>query len=862
MTNLFKKIATSIIGMAMAIGVGIGLSTNSVREAKAASVTMAYSGTTTTNMTGENDAATVGLSATDWSVVGAKGSANNFPGLNKAGQIRLYYNASGSNTITVTSLNGWTINSITLSLGEDNNNIVVKVGSSTITGTDNVYPINATSFVLGNGYSSNKQVYILSCVINYTSSGPTLNKVSYNANIEGYDGATPDDQTQATEGASITLASALSFSGYTWVGWNTSSSGGQATRHAAGSSYTPTTDITMYGEWIRTLDAITAIGGTVVGSVTNSGTKSWDFSGVTVTGTISGLAGQNVKDFVDLSSTTNIPDTTGSCTVSVTATKKNDVSGSATSFTNASVSGTVEAAKLTYSVTLSYDQLWLKADKDAGRVDVISYANENSHEKTSAATCENHDDYDVTWITNQVMNENGTSTVMMFQKTNGYLYNSSELPGTITDVTLNGVSSGSFTVYYGNSAHPTSGTTVGGKFFTVQTGTSVAGKLASVTVTFEVSDKNRVTLSATNMSLDVSDGAALPTITDGTSPISGYTLISEDEHIASITNDGKVQPVGYGKTKIDVTKAEDSSNIYAATSFVVTVSDQSKNVSTMDFSEKAEGSATANDGVEWTIEADQNENEFSEVYGINFGSNNNKVSSLTLTAPADSQRIIKNVVVEAMSSNTGSTISVSVNSTDFVCSKSTSLTGSVATYNFSGNVSGEIVITLSGTASPKYGVKSIAVLYVGDEAESFASTFLGAIACNSQGTSKPTFAIKTGETHWTWALLKAEFDALSPTDQAKFAKGISGDENGTNIQRAIARYDYIVGKYYVTGLDTTLISSDFMSRDPAAIGGANVTIVSLASNSNNTVIIVVVISMLSITALGGFFFLRKRKEEK
>ena len=64
-------------------------------------VTMKYSGDATTNMAGGNQAALFGLDADSWSVVGAKGSSQNMPGLNKSGDFRLYWNADGSNTITV-----------------------------------------------------------------------------------------------------------------------------------------------------------------------------------------------------------------------------------------------------------------------------------------------------------------------------------------------------------------------------------------------------------------------------------------------------------------------------------------------------------------------------------------------------------------------------------------------------------------------------------------------------------------------------------------------------------------------------------------------------------------------------------------
>ena len=68
--------------------------------------TLKYSGTETTNMKadGSNEAATVGLDENAWSVVAAKGAASNAPGLNKAGDIRLYWNADGGNTCRLRSL--------------------------------------------------------------------------------------------------------------------------------------------------------------------------------------------------------------------------------------------------------------------------------------------------------------------------------------------------------------------------------------------------------------------------------------------------------------------------------------------------------------------------------------------------------------------------------------------------------------------------------------------------------------------------------------------------------------------------------------------------------------------------------------
>ena len=146
-----------------------------VGSAWADEVTMKYSGTETSNMLadGSNEAATVGLDASAWSVVADKGSASNAPGLNKAGDIRLYYNASGSNTIEVKSLANATINKIALTFTDAQySNVSVTVNGSAVTGTDGVFEINASSFVLGNGNTSNVQVRISQIVISYGSGTP------------------------------------------------------------------------------------------------------------------------------------------------------------------------------------------------------------------------------------------------------------------------------------------------------------------------------------------------------------------------------------------------------------------------------------------------------------------------------------------------------------------------------------------------------------------------------------------------------------------------------------------------------------------------------------------------------------------
>ena len=178
-----------------------------VTAAWAETVTMAYTGTTTSNMTGNNDATLVGLDASIWSVVGSKGGNSNFPGLNKDGDIRLYWDADGGNTLEISSLSGAIINSIAITYtGGNYSNAYVKVGDNTIAGSDGAYEIEGSSFVIGNNNTSNLQVRIKSIVITYTPSSTisvATPVISFLPSSPYQGDETTCTITCATEGASI-----------------------------------------------------------------------------------------------------------------------------------------------------------------------------------------------------------------------------------------------------------------------------------------------------------------------------------------------------------------------------------------------------------------------------------------------------------------------------------------------------------------------------------------------------------------------------------------------------------------------------------------------------------------------------------
>ena len=163
-----------------------------VGTAKGETVTLSYAGVTTTNMTGNNDAALVGLDASQWSVIGEKGSTNNNVGLNRDGNIRLYADkASGNGNIMTVSISEGTIDEITLDI-KQNATYEVKAAGKVVTATnETTYTIGASSFSIQNTTTGDKstQLQLNSITITYTSTGDNGNDTP----DDGGDDVTPDD---------------------------------------------------------------------------------------------------------------------------------------------------------------------------------------------------------------------------------------------------------------------------------------------------------------------------------------------------------------------------------------------------------------------------------------------------------------------------------------------------------------------------------------------------------------------------------------------------------------------------------------------------------------------------------------------
>ena len=123
-------------------------------------------------------------------------------------------------------------------------------------------------------------------------------------------------------------------------------------------------------------------------------------------------------------------------------------------------------------------------------------------------------------------------------------------------------------------------------------------------------------------------------------------------------------------------------------------------------------------------------------------------------------------------------------------------------------------------------------------AEAFATTFLASMTCDSTGATAPVFTK-------TWAELKTAYQAL-PGEEQDILEFASANENGTTIEQAMARYNYLVAKY---GYE------NFISRTIPSLSNR----MSMVDNNQVIIMTVAIVVSLSLTAAGTVIFVRKRK---
>ena len=135
-------------------------------------------------------------------------------------------------------------------------------------------------------------------------------------------------------------------------------------------------------------------------------------------------------------------------------------------------------------------------------------------------------------------------------------------------------------------------------------------------------------------------------------------------------------------------------------------------------------------------------------------------------------------------------------------------------------------------------------------AVTFASKIIEELTCDATG--------KTAPSTLEWEDLEEAFADVSADgkEQLRTIKAIHHESPSTDretVEEALAKYDYIVGKYG----DATY--NDFLNRDPDPIpGGAYYNLVNNAE-ANSTMIIVIVIAAVSAIALSTLLIIKKKK---
>ena len=237
------------------------------------------------------------------------------------------------------------------------------------------------------------------------------------------------------------------------------------------------------------------------------------------------------------------------------------------------------------------------------------------------------------------------------------------------------------------------------------------------------------------------------------------------------------------------------------------------------------------------------------------GSSNGGTITLQMPNSVDIERVI----IHAKNYGTDSA-SVAINS-----GTSQALTEEYKYYVFDlGTASDEVTIASASTSKCRFYVDDI-VFVAGDNqaavgAYGYAAAFMNALdeECSNLEVSTSTWSTLSGN----WTTMGANYSGSQAYFLAKTASPRDGDgltPTGDVIQKALARYDFIVGKYN-KGQGLTAYT-DFMNRDPDAIGSSIRVLNNIVSNTAVSTT-VVIISVLAITTLGGYFLLRKRKEER
>ena len=127
-------------------------------------------------------------------------------------------------------------------------------------------------------------------------------------------------------------------------------------------------------------------------------------------------------------------------------------------------------------------------------------------------------------------------------------------------------------------------------------------------------------------------------------------------------------------------------------------------------------------------------------------------------------------------------------------------------------------------------------------ADVFSYKFLNKITCDATGNTAPSYA-----SGYSWNNFNSLYSDLHSAEQ-NLLLNASANTSGTNIEKAMARYDFICRKYHY---------NNFISRSTAS--GARLNLF-MNSNQNNMLIIIISVSFFAVSGFAVYLIIKKKKQ--
>lgn len=396
--------------------------------------------------------------------------------------------------------------------------------------------------------------------------------------------------------------------------------------------------------------------------------------------------------------------------------------------------------------------------------------------------------------------------------------------------------------------------------------------LSGITFTYvseqEVIYPTSVSLDKSSITIDLA-GVTTSQLTATISPSNATDQVilwtTDDSSIVTVSDAGLITGVSVGSTTITATTH--TGGFIATCKVIVINSNDSGETPTEGYYEKIDYTASLSSGT-YVIAAPYN----NAVYGMSNTITSDKFTGTVLT-------VTNNQITASDGASYAFTITVSVTTATIQTSagyvsytdSSTDMQISDSAYNYTisqGSNGGSFKFTTSGDSeralrySNRYSafkaysatttsyydldlykyVDSSTTTYISSK---FISDFNVAITCDATGVNAPIFT-----SGYSWDILKTKFNSLAEDVQSTFTNAsytLEQVESGNDIQKLVARYDYIVSKY---GYE------NFMNR--TTINNGKLLLINDFYNPSLITVMVVFTLLLSTSLL---YIFRKKKEQ-